>query len=323
MYGASSGTSSGFLEDIPIMISEQYQPTIYRYEVPPSIENSLNLSTDIYQESPLFKYDFQHEREVINHLSEFRRNRQLSRDRRTARKLQRDEERRRQELELQQKKLASISYPSTEDLCFTTITPLEEDRSSTSGPTGTHPASMNNSFYNILQPIVLSNTTTNSSLSHSITSYQQPQIVRESGHATALASTSGITNFSCPVQMAPDDTFNIKDFESDTSSPFDNMELKTINDLDILAQVLHNTQLSAKKQIQSEVINPISNTSLISEDSKSSGAGVSSNNVLDKFDIKENLFQTPAMPNYNGDKPPSLVDNAPMDNLLMKPHLAS
>lgn len=33
--------------------------------------------------------------------------------------------------------------------------------------------------------------------------------------------------------------FNIKDFENDTSSPFDNMELKSINDMEELAQVLN------------------------------------------------------------------------------------
>ncbi|ETN58754.1 hypothetical protein AND_009659 [Anopheles darlingi] len=39
---------------------------------------------------------------------------------------------------------------------------------------------------------------------------------------------------------------NYSDFENDTSSPFDNMELRTINDLDILAQVLKlNTNLSS------------------------------------------------------------------------------
>lgn len=36
---------------------------------------------------------------------------------------------------------------------------------------------------------------------------------------------------------------NISDFESDTSSPFDNMELKTINDLEELASVLKPTPI--------------------------------------------------------------------------------
>jgi len=36
----------------------------------------------------------------------------------------------------------------------------------------------------------------------------------------------------------PKSTFNFSDFENDTSSPFDNVELKTINDLEELAHVL-------------------------------------------------------------------------------------
>lgn len=38
--------------------------------------------------------------------------------------------------------------------------------------------------------------------------------------------------------------FNISDFEADTSSPFDNMELKTINDIEELAQVLKKEEAS-------------------------------------------------------------------------------
>lgn len=48
-----------------------------------------------------------------------------------------------------------------------------------------------------------------------------------------LNSTSQINNN--PVDRSP---FNISDFEADTSSPFDNMELKTLNDMEELAQVL-------------------------------------------------------------------------------------
>lgn len=40
--------------------------------------------------------------------------------------------------------------------------------------------------------------------------------------------------------------FNISEFEQDTSSPFDNMELKTINDLEELAHVLQPTVISDK-----------------------------------------------------------------------------
>lgn len=51
---------------------------------------------------------------------------------------------------------------------------------------------------------------------------------------------------------------NISDFESDTSSPFDNMELKTINDLEELASVLKPSSVfnnSNSKNIQSSDLN--------------------------------------------------------------------
>lgn len=41
--------------------------------------------------------------------------------------------------------------------------------------------------------------------------------------------------------------FNVSEFEQDTSSPFDNMELKTINDLEELAHVLQPTVISDKR----------------------------------------------------------------------------
>ncbi|XP_011560683.3 uncharacterized protein LOC105390982 [Plutella xylostella] len=40
------------------------------------------------------------------------------------------------------------------------------------------------------------------------------------------------------------ETLTYKDFENDTSSPFDNVELKTINDMELLAQVLQNQMQS-------------------------------------------------------------------------------
>jgi len=51
---------------------------------------------------------------------------------------------------------------------------------------------------------------------------------------------------------------NISDFESDTSSPFDNMELKTINDLEELASVLKPTSIynnDNNKNVQPSDIN--------------------------------------------------------------------
>lgn len=59
---------------------------------------------------------------------------------------------------------------------------------------------------------------------------------------------------------------NISDFESDTSSPFDNMELKTINDLEELASVLKPTPVFNNiysKNCQLSDLNVSQNYSLI------------------------------------------------------------
>lgn len=51
------------------------------------------------------------------------------------------------------------------------------------------------------------------------------------------------TNFKISSYDMLTENINISDFESDTSSPFDNMELKTINDLEELASVLKPTSV--------------------------------------------------------------------------------
>lgn len=95
------------------------------------------------------------------------------------------------------------------------------------------------------------------------------------------ASNSSYSDILKPVQLQNDgkqlgskevDTkspFNLSDFESDTSSPFDNMELKSINDLEELAQVLNQEDISQRlksnasiyhqsnaQKLQSEVSQP-------------------------------------------------------------------
>lgn len=42
----------------------------------------------------------------------------------------------------------------------------------------------------------------------------------------------------CASNKPTSSLFNLSDFESDNSSPFDNMELKTINDMEVLASIL-------------------------------------------------------------------------------------
>lgn len=55
---------------------------------------------------------------------------------------------------------------------------------------------------------------------------------------TPLTNVSNYHSRNMSVHLKDKSAFNLSDFEGDTSSPFDNVELKTINDLEELAQVL-------------------------------------------------------------------------------------
>lgn len=55
---------------------------------------------------------------------------------------------------------------------------------------------------------------------------------------TPIPLKATIAPNNCNSMVDDKSPFNISDFEEDTSSPFDNMELKTLNDIEELAQVL-------------------------------------------------------------------------------------
>lgn len=78
--------------------------------------------------------------------------------------------------------------------------------------------------------------------SNNVDSSQQQQI-QYSSILTPVPISTPINNSTNSINNSY--FFNISDFEADTSSPFDNMELKTINDMEELAHVLQPTVTSA------------------------------------------------------------------------------
>nr|CAD7408381.1 unnamed protein product [Timema poppensis] len=62
--------------------------------------------------------------------------------------------------------------------------------------------------------------------------------VNTSSHYTILTPVPISQPLTTPHTLKNTSRFNLSDFEADTSSPFDNMELKTLNDLEELAHVL-------------------------------------------------------------------------------------
>lgn len=80
-------------------------------------------------------------------------------------------------------------------------------------------------------------------ISRTDSSQTQPNYITKNGILMPIPAASTIHNSIRPLSSTgytplSSKPFNLSDFESDTSSPFDNMELKSINDLEELAQVL-------------------------------------------------------------------------------------
>jgi len=97
---------------------------------------------------------------------------------------------------------------------------------------------------------------------------QPPPTASESRDSSHEPKSIGVCNFhtilqptilsATPVAIPQtlhkrNSSLNYADFEYNmNSTPFDNIELKTINDLDILAQVLHQTQLEERRDQQQQ-----------------------------------------------------------------------
>ncbi|KAM7362615.1 uncharacterized protein ACRADG_013217 isoform 2-T2 [Cochliomyia hominivorax] len=225
--------NANYMDGVPVKIAEKYKPPPAIYKLSQSLVNKLNLEENYYKNCPAFSYDLQLEQKALSKIEQWKCIRQRNKELRKER-ISRREQQRKKEDEVRQKNLLySVSYPSTDDLSSEEEDDkIEVDVEYKENGKGIFEAKETapqicvtetaNSFHNILQPTVLSyNSSSNSS-----NSTLAPVI--KSQHESKFSNS-----------------FNYKDFEDDTSSPFDNIELKTINDLDVLAQVLHNTQINS------------------------------------------------------------------------------
>lgn len=233
--------NANYMDGVPVKIAEKYKPPPAIYKLPQSLANKLNLEENYYHNCPAFAYDLQLEQKALSKIEQWKRIRQRNKELRKERISKREQQRKREDEDRQKNLLYSVSYPSTDDL---SSGDEDDDKievdvdSKENGRTLTEAKEMPpqqicvtetvNSFHNILQPTVLSY---NSSSTNSNTNGSTLTPVMKSTFESKLSNS-----------------FNYKDFEDDTSSPFDNIELKTINDLDVLAQVLHNTQIKSPNE---------------------------------------------------------------------------
>ncbi|XP_068156930.1 probable basic-leucine zipper transcription factor R [Drosophila tropicalis] len=240
------------MDDVPVKIVERYKPPPASvYQLPQSILNRLGQGGQRQEkEDDHAEYDFQLEKCVLEKAQRWHQLRQQQRQERQER-----QEKRKRELEAKQKAiLGAVEYPSASSSSSEDNIDDDEDKHKQQQSHGEitqketeKPDSFIKpksiivcNFNNILQPTILTSS---------------------SGNGTTMASscdTSNATSKQAAVNGPThkrNSSFNYADFEYNmNSTPFDNCELKTINDLDILAQVLHQTQLEERRDQQQPTI---------------------------------------------------------------------
>lgn len=238
-----------FMDGVPVKISEKYKRPP-RIDLPYSVHECPQRAQNVVDN---VKYCSTFERNVLSKLKELRSAKETKKNERRHR-LQLLEEAKQKKLDaiaaaeaeerLKQLSVSEVSYPSTDEIsaispddkadknCDVTPT-LEEtpEPEEVPAPEVSYPTCSNpDPEQNILQPIqILSNYPQNSLL-------DDPDPLQELKNNAKLAK---IPQYNHNVE-----TLTFKDFENDTSSPFDNVELKTINDMELLAQILQSQRES-------------------------------------------------------------------------------
>lgn len=231
-----------FMDGVPVKISEKYKRPP-RIELPYSVNECTVRAQNVVDAA---KYCSTFETNVLVKLKELRSAKETKKNERSHR-LQLLEEAKQKKLDaiaaaedeerLKQLSVSEVSYPSTEEI--SALSPDEKpDRNCDIPAISDNPAETiihdtkfpvcnpTDSQMNILQPVqVKCNYQENSSL--------MDDPISDPLQNLRLNSKVKASPYSHNVE-----SLTFQDFENDTSSPFDNVELKTINDMELLAQVL-------------------------------------------------------------------------------------
>ncbi|KPI97058.1 hypothetical protein RR46_05675 [Papilio xuthus] len=235
-----------FMDGVPVKISEKYKRPP-RIELPYGINECTQRAQNVVDS---IKYCSTFEGNVLSKLKELRNAKETKKNERRHR-LQLLEEAKQKKLDaiaaaeaeekLKQLSVSEVSYPSTDEIsaissdekvdknCETS--PIEETSLEVDKAVSTEPyvVTTQESQQNILQPVQVQ------------TSYQQ-SLLDDPDPLQELKMSSKIGKI--PQYNHNIDTLTFRDFENDTSSPFDNIELKTLNDMEMLAQVLQRDSTS-------------------------------------------------------------------------------
>lgn len=209
---------ASYLDGISVKISERYKPP-KRITLALSYSQILTLNKLIQEPTP--SYDFSLEESIKNRVHEWRKARTTI-----------AEERKQRLHNINQERNKNV-WNKTESNEPTEVL----NNKTNSEETNTSNLSNNHNYKD--------------SVATGISQHASPYYSSESG--VLIPITVGSTQPITHAKYQIDKGFNFSEFESDTSSPFDNMELKTINDLEELAEVLKTeSSTSVSSQVPSK-----------------------------------------------------------------------
>lgn len=239
-----------FMDGVPVKISEKYKRPP-RIEVPYSVFESPLRAQNVVDTA---KYCSTFENNVVAKLKELRSAKETKKNERKHR-LQLVEEAKQKKLDalavaeeedrLKQLSVSEVSYPSTDEIsALSSDEKTEKNCDITTNTDNTavikttehnYPTCSNptDSQMNILQPIQVKPI-----------NYPEASLLDD-----PISDPLQNLKLNAKINRAPYshnvETLTYRDFEQDTSSPFDNVELKTINDMELLAQVLQSQRESS------------------------------------------------------------------------------
>lgn len=238
------------MSEVPVKIAESYKPpkkVILNQNI---VQRLSNLSNATNQCLANCAYDFSLEHSVLAQMTHWQNVRQRNDDERKKRLCSYQQQQQKQFEANQKQMITAVSYPSTDDLS-------SDDDDGDSGH-GTSSDSKPPSATKI--PIANATTQQPNQFQFSppnrFDSILVPTVMAER-HANQ-PDNGNVTKTKTPLHSK----FNFHEFENYSSNPFDNVELKTINDLDILAEVWNSSvsisrQATDTKQSQvTEVVTP-------------------------------------------------------------------
>lgn len=238
-----------YMDGVPVKISEKYKRPP-RIELPYSVSECPLRAQNVVDN---IHYCSTFEKNVLGKLKELRSAKETKKNERRHR-LQLLEEAKQKKLDeiaaaeaeekLKQLSVSEVSYPSTEEIsamspddkadktCDSTPNPEMSPETAEAGTSElSYPSCRSaDAQADILQPIQVK------------ANYQQNCLLDDPDPLQELKMNNKFTKV---PQYRNVETLTFKDFENDTSSPFDNVELKTINDMELLAQVLQSQRDSA------------------------------------------------------------------------------